>query len=458
MATQIHVVVLPWSAFGHLIPFFQLSLALAKARIKVSFVSTPRNIQRLPKVPPFLAPLIHFVEFPLPILDDHLLPQGAEATVDIPFDKIQYLKVAYDLLRHPFKRFISEQLPHWIIFDSIPYWAPEIAAEHQIRTIHFSPLPASSKVFVGHPQSLVGDGDGLKTMIRSSPESLTLPPEWVDFPSSLAYRSIEAVGVYKGVYEGNDSGVRDAKRIIRTLQATQAVAIHSCPEHEGEYLTLLEKITNRPVIPVGLLLPEKPGGSRSIIEKPWSEIFRWLDRQNPKSVVFVGFGSECKLSKEQVHEIAHRLELSGLSFLWALRKPTWAVDDHDALPLGFSEHISSRGVVQLGWAPQLEILGHPSIGGSLFHAGWGSIIETPQFGHCLVVLPFIIDQPLNARVLVEKGLAKEIERGEDGTFSRSGIAQALKLAMISEEGESLRIQAREAAEVFRDHKASRCLP
>ncbi|GLT46571.1 hypothetical protein SLA2020_203150 [Shorea laevis] len=419
MATQIHVVVLPWSAFGHLIPFFQLSLAVAKAGIKVSFVSTPRNIQRLPKVPPFFAPLIHFVEFPLPILDNRLLPEAAEATVDIPLDKIQYLKVAYDLLRRPFKRFSWEQLPHWIIYDSMPYWAPEITAEHQIPTIHFSPLPASSKVFFGHPQSSVGDGDGLKTMIRSSPESLTLPPECVDFPSSLAYRSFEAVGLYKGVYEGNASGVRDAEGITRTLQACQAVAIHSCPEHEGEYLTSLKKITNRPVIPVGLLLQEKPGGSRSIIENTWNEILRWLDRQNPKSVVFVGFASECKLSKEQVHEIAHGLELSGLSFLWALRKPTCAVDDHDdALPLEFSKRISSRGVVQLGWAPQLEILGHPSIGGSLFHSGWGSIIETLQFGHCLVVLPFIIDQPLNARVLVEKGLAIEIERSEEGTFSR----------------------------------------
>ena len=57
----------------------------------------------------------------------------------------------------------------------------------------------------------------------------------------------------------------------------------------------------------------------------------------------------------------------------------------------------------MGWAPQMEILARPSIGGSLLHSGWGSVIETLQFGHCPIVLPFVIDQRLNARLLVEKG-------------------------------------------------------
>ncbi|GLT79681.1 hypothetical protein SLA2020_511610 [Shorea laevis] len=450
MATQLHVAVLPWSAFGHLIPFFQLTLGLAKAGIKVSFISTPRNIQRLPKVPSPLASLIHLVEFPLPNLDNDLLPEGAEATVDVPFEKIQHLKVAYDLLRHPFKRFILEQLPDWILIDIIPYWAAEIAAEHRIPTIHFSVYSGAAYSSIGDPQSLVGDGE---KRMRPSPESLTSPPEWVDSHSLPAYRSFEATGVHEAFYGRNATGTTDAERVFKILQSSQAVAIRSCLEHEGEYLNLFEKIINRAVIPTGLLLPKKPEGrTRYTAEKPWSEIFDWLDRQKSKSVVFVGFGSECKLSKETVHEIAYGLELSGLPFLWALRKPNWAVDDVDALPLGFSDRSHGRGVVQIGWAPQMEILSHPSIGGSLFHSGWGSVIETLQFGHCLVVLPLILDQPLNARVLVEKGLAVEIERSEDGSFTREGIAKALKLAMVSEEGERLRIRAKEAAMVFGDQK------
>ncbi|OMP00356.1 UDP-glucuronosyl/UDP-glucosyltransferase [Corchorus olitorius] len=446
MARDVHVVMLPWSAFGHLIPFFQLSVALAKSGIKVSFISTPANIRRLPKVPSNLENLIDLVAFQLPALDEqqYSFPEGSEATVDIPPEKIQYLKIAYDLLRHPFKQFVSDQRPDWILADVTPHWVVEIAQDHQIPLIHFSVFSVSAYSFFCNPSCLTGDG---QKRMRSCPETLTSPPEWYDFPSSLAYHSFLATDMHEGFYKRNASGISDAERVSKIIQGSQALVVRSCPEYEPEYFKVLEKIIGKPIIPVGLLLPEKPE-RRKITDKSWIEVFEWLDEQKPKSVVFVGFGSECKLSKEQVHEIANGLELSGLAFLWALRKPDWAPSDLDALPPGFSERSHGRGVVCFGWAPQLEILGHSSIGGSLFHSGWGSIVETLQFGHCLVVLPLVIDQPLNARLLVEKGLAVEIERKEDGFFSKEDVAKALRLAMVSEEGESLRVRAREAAQVF----------
>ena len=99
----------------------------------------------------------------------------------------------------------------------------------------------------------------------------------------------------------------------------------------------------------------------------------------------------------------------------------------------------------------MEILGHSSIGGSLFHCGWSSVVETLQFGHTLVALPFVFDQPLNARLLVEKGLAVEIDRGEDGSYDKNDIAKSLRLAMVSEEG-GLRARAREAAKFIDDQE------
>ncbi|CAL5338647.1 unnamed protein product [Camellia sinensis] len=134
-------------------------------------------------------------------------------------------------------------------------------------------------------------------------------------------------------------------------------------------------------------------------------------------------------------------------FLWALRKPTWAIEDLDSVPIEFTDRTLERGRVSFGRAPQREILEHPSIGGSLFHAGWGSVIETLQFGHSMVVLPLIIDQGLNARLMVEKGLAIEAERSEDGSFSRDDIAKALKQAMVSKEGDEMRARLREAAKM-----------
>ncbi|KAK3227849.1 hypothetical protein Dsin_007711 [Dipteronia sinensis] len=148
------------------------------------------------------------------------------------------------------------------------------------------------------------------------------------------------------------------------------------------------------------------------------------------------------LNYQDCHSCGHLENLIGLLMMWML-----------CLLVLSRELIAEELWVLDGLhIPQLEILGHQSIGGSLFHSGWGSVIETLQFGHCLVVLPLIIDQPLNARLLVDKGLAVEVERREDGSFTRDDIANALRLAMVSEEGEKLRVRAREAAVVFKDRK------
>ncbi|MED6149063.1 hypothetical protein PIB30_058972 [Stylosanthes scabra] len=440
--TTHHVVMLPWSAFGHLIPFYQLSIAIAKSGIHVSFISSPKNIQRLPKTPSDLSHLLHFVEIPLPSSLDSSHLSGGEATVDIPFDKIQYLKVAWDQMQNPVKELVSKLQPNWIICDFHPHWIVQIAKELHVKLMYFSPHSASTIVFFGPPGPL---------RALTSPEALTSPREWVNFPSSVAFQRHEAIAFYQAAYIENVTGITDADRLASVIDGVNAVAFRSCYEMEGEYLNLYQELIGKPVIPVGLLPPEMP--ERRLVDESWSKTFEWLDAQASKSVVFVGFGSECKLSKEQVFEIAYGLELSDIPFLWTLRKPSWAIDDHDSLPPGFYERIAQRGKVCFGWAPQTEILANKSIGGSLFHSGWGSIIETLMFGHTLVVLPFVIDQPLNAKALVDKGLAIEVKRNdEDGSFSRDDIAKCLREAMVLEEGEKLRIKTREVSKVVGDLK------
>ncbi|KAM5555433.1 putative UDP-rhamnose:rhamnosyltransferase 1 [Rosa sericea] len=451
MAKELHVVMLPWSAFGHMMPFFQLSIALAKAKVHVSYIATPRNIQRLPKISPDLQPFIHLVPIPFPPLAPDFLPEGAEATVDLPFEKIDNLQIAYDLLQKPIKQFIADQMPDCIVPDFAAYWVVDIAKEYGVPLVYFSAFSAASSVFFGPLENLSGVN---RNYGLPSPQSLTSPPEWITFPSLVAFKEYEAIYVPQGFWGKNSTGISGASRLAKVISASQALAIRTCNEIEGDYLEVYKKITGKPVIPTGVLPPEKPGKRENTEMSPDGFIFDWLYKQSPRSVVFVGFGSECKLSKEQVHEIAHGLELSELPFVWGVRKPNAANDDEldDFLPLGFVDRTSEKGLVCFGWVPQMEILGHPSIGGSLFHSGWGSVIETLQFGHCLVLLPIIVDQPLNARLLVEKGLAAEVKRNEDGSLSRDEIAKTLRLAMVEDEGERLRSNARKAAAVFGDHK------
>ncbi|GFY92512.1 hypothetical protein Acr_08g0009080 [Actinidia rufa] len=315
---------------------------------------------------------------------------------------------AFDLLKQPFERFVSEQKPNWVIVDFMPHWGTDVAQNCGVPVMVFSALSAAANVFTGPPKFLAGEG---QKRVRSTLESLTSPPPWVPFPSEVAYHQFEAIGALFGLYGTNASGRSPSERIARSIEASEAMAIRSCPELEGEYLRLFSELIGKPVIPVGLLPPEKME-RREIVDKSWSEIFDWLDG-NP---------------------------------------PNWAIDDSDALPPGFSQLTSNKHKVCFGWAPQIELLSHPSIGGSLFHAGWGSAIETLQFGHALVVLPLIADQALNARLLVEKGLAIEVERGEDGSFTRDDIAKSLRQAMVSEESEGMRARLREAGAVAGDRK------
>ncbi|KAL0428824.1 UNVERIFIED_CONTAM: putative UDP-rhamnose:rhamnosyltransferase 1 [Sesamum radiatum] len=146
---DVRVVMLPWLAFGHMIPFLDLSIALAKSGIHVYFLSTPRNIQRLhQRIPPTLSHLIEFVSFPLSKLhSSNLLPEDAEATVDIPADKMDCLKIACDLLQEPVKNFIAGKLPNWIIVDFFPHWAVDIAQDLNIPIIQYYICTASTAVF-----------------------------------------------------------------------------------------------------------------------------------------------------------------------------------------------------------------------------------------------------------------------------------------------------------------------
>ncbi|MED6215618.1 putative UDP-rhamnose:rhamnosyltransferase 1, partial [Stylosanthes scabra] len=94
---KLHIAVFPWLAFGHIIPFFELAKLIAQKGHKISFISTPRNIKRLPKLPPNLQPLVELIELPLPHVQN--LPQNAESTMDIPQHIIPYLKKAFDSLQ-----------------------------------------------------------------------------------------------------------------------------------------------------------------------------------------------------------------------------------------------------------------------------------------------------------------------------------------------------------------------
>ncbi|KAL1220613.1 UDP-glycosyltransferase 71B5 [Cardamine amara subsp. amara] len=179
------------------------------------------------------------------------------------------------------------------------------------------------------------------------------------------------------------------------------------------------------------------------------EILRWLDKQPPKSVLFLCFGSMGGFTEEQTREIAVALDRSGHRFLWSLRRaspnimmerPGDYTNLDEVLPEGFLNRTLDRGKV-IGWAPQVAVLAKPAIGGFVTHCGWNSVLESLWFGVPMVPWPLYAEQKVNAFEIVEElGLGVEIQRyfkgdllaGEMGIVTAEDIEKAVRCVMEEE--------------------------
>ncbi|KAK2988360.1 hypothetical protein RJ640_003915 [Escallonia rubra] len=442
---KLHIVMFPWLAFGHMIPFLELSKLIAQKGHTVSFVSTPRNIDRLiPKLPPSLEPLIEMVKLPLPRISE--LPEKAESTMDIQTSDIQYLKKAFDGLQPELIRVLETRSPDWIIYDFAPYWLPPLAAQLGISCAFLSLVNAWFIAFLAPSAQdmLAGSGQRLK------PEDFTVPPPWIPFSSKVAYRLHEINRIFGLASEDIASGVSDMYRTGKVLMGSDAIFIRHSVEFEPDWLNLLEELHQRPVIPIGFM-PPLGEDSRDDENNSWLPISEWLGSHSKGSVVYVSLGSEVTLRQDELNELALGLELSGLPFFWVLREQSGLNDDSVKPPDGFVERTRGSGVVWTSWAPQIKILAHESVGGFLTHCGWSSIIEGLAFGRPLIMLPFMGDQGLNARVMVDKNVGIEVRRDEsNGSFTRSCVADLQRWVMVEDGGRSCRDKAKEMKAIFGD--------
>uniref|UniRef100_A0A2P2KLZ7 Glycosyltransferase N-terminal domain-containing protein n=1 Tax=Rhizophora mucronata TaxID=61149 RepID=A0A2P2KLZ7_RHIMU len=444
---QLHVAVFPWLAFGHLIPYLELSKLIAQKGQQVSFISTPRNIQRLPKIPPNLAQNINFVILNLPPTEN--LPPNAEATADVPFHTIPYLKRAFDGLQDSLAHFLETSKPDWVICDFAPHWLPPVTARLGLSLAHFIIFSAWTTSFLGPSSLAMINGDDPRTL----PEHFTVPPEWIPFPSKVAFRLHEAKR-FLDHFEVNPSGASDFHRLGTVIAGSDAIFIRSCMELEANFLRLVAEIHGKPAIPLGTLPPSSAVVTEGQEDDTWLTISEWLDKQNEGSVVYVAFGSELTINQEQLTELALGLELSGLPFLWALRKrPADSAEGESVeLPDGFEERVRGRGLVWTSWAPQRRIMAHESVGGFLTHCGYSSVLEALYFGLALIMLPFHIDQGLIARVFEEKRVGIEVPRDEeDGSFTSHSVAESLKLVVADKQGEMYKDNAKQMRKLLGDN-------
>nr|WIW42708.1 UDP-glycosyltransferase [Nicotiana tabacum] len=116
---------------------------------------------------------------------------------------------------------------------------------------------------------------------------------------------------------------------------------------------------------IGPILPAK----LDYISNENNVCLEWLNKQPPRSVLYVSFGTTTSFSEREIKELAMGLEQSKQRFIWVLRD----ADRGDIftgkarqveLPERFEETVKEVGLVVREWAPQPEILAHSSTGGS----------------------------------------------------------------------------------------------
>ncbi|KAJ8543987.1 hypothetical protein K7X08_025605 [Anisodus acutangulus] len=441
---KLHIAVFPWLAFGHMIPYLELSKLIAQKGHKISFISTPRNIDRLPKLPSNLVPFLNFVKLPMPFVEK--LPKNAEATIDVTYEQVKYLKIAQDKLEEPLSKFLEDSTPDFIFFDFSSYWIPTIAKKFNIPTGFFSIYIAAFLGFAGPVPGLNND-----YVIRNTPEEYTVPPKWVPFETTVAWKLFEVSRIFDATMIGDEENMSDTTRFYKSIGTCDFLLVRSCSEFEPEWLKVLQDIHRKPVFPVGQL-PTTSYEDDATKSDTWREIKAWLDKQEKGKVVYVAFGSEAKPSQNELTEISLGLELSGLPFFWILRTKRGDSDDEMIqLPEGFEDRTKGKGVVCTSWAPQLKILSHDSVGGFLTHSGWSSVVEAIQFEKPLVLLTFLADQGINARLLEEKKMAHSVPRDDrDGSFTCDSVAESLRLVLVEKEGEIYREKVKEVKKLFCD--------
>ncbi|KAG6770979.1 hypothetical protein POTOM_022322 [Populus tomentosa] len=224
-------------------------------------------------------------------------------------------------------------------------------------------------------------------------------------------------------------------RLFRRFREAKGIMVNTFYELESHAINSFSDGNYPPVYPVGPLLNLINGHEHDVVsdrKDTHRDIMQWLDQQPSSSVVYLCFGSMGSFGVEQVKEIACGLEQSGHRFLWSLRQPppngemeapSDYVNPAEVLPEGFLDRTSEIGKI-IGWAPQLDILAHPSIGGFVSHCGWNSTLESIWFDVPMATWPLYAEQQFNAfLMIVEFRLAIEIQvnyRMDDCEIVRAG--------------------------------------
>ncbi|KAL5992468.1 hypothetical protein ACLOJK_013387 [Asimina triloba] len=440
-----HVVCIPYPAQGHISPMLQLAKLLHFRGFYITFINTEFNRQRLVRSrgPDSVKGLD---DFQFKTIPDGLPTLDQDRTQDIPAlcDSIRknchppFLQLLKKLNAAPDAPPVA-----CIISDAVMSFSLQAAEELGIPEYVFYTPSACGVLCYLHYRELIDKGlIPLKDETWLANGYLDTRIDWIpgmkdirlrDFPSFIRTTDINDIMLNY-----------DLENVKNAMKAT-GVIINTFEDLERDVLEAIRSKFSLRVFPIGplMLLTHQISHSPSVaigssLWKVDTSCVEWLDAKEPKSVVYVNFGSITVITGEQMREFAWGLANSKHPFLWIIR-PDLVTGDAALLPEDFIEETKGRCLIA-AWCAQEQVLTHPSIGGFLTHCGWNSTVESISGGVPMICWPFFAEQQTNCRfTCTEWGVGMEI----DGDVKRDAVEGLVRELMEGEKGREMEKKALE---------------
>ncbi|XP_057789016.1 7-deoxyloganetic acid glucosyl transferase-like [Salvia miltiorrhiza] len=398
-----HVLIFPYPIQGHLNSMLNLAHLFCISDFHVTFIISDFNHRRLLEhttVPAAFAryPGFQFRTLPDGLPDDH--PRAGESVVDLVFsvEKVTAPLFKKMMLHENFLAGGAARRRVTCFVADVMRFVPDFAREHDLPFIFYHTTSAAfswlyfCSTQLLHEIPLRGKSmDGLVESVAGMEGFL----RWRDLPSH---------------YRADDVNDPILQGTIERLSVKERIIFNTCEDLEGPIVAEIQKHVPR-IFSIGPIheqiksrLTEKKAEVSIIQASLWAEdrsCIDWLDAQQPKSVIYVSFGSITVVTREQVLEFWHGLLNSSQRFLWVMRPDSITDNEgNDQVLAELMERSKEKGLF-VEWAPQEKVLNHSAVGGFLTHSGWNSTLESIVAGVPMICWPYFADQTTNSRFVSE---------------------------------------------------------
>ncbi|XP_050380458.1 UDP-glycosyltransferase 73C1-like [Argentina anserina] len=413
---QLHFVLFPLMAQGHMIPMVDMARMLAQRGVTITIFTTPFNAARFKSVLDRAIEMglqIRVIELKFPCQEAGL-PEGCENFDMLPSPDLAFnFYNATAMLQEQVERLFPELTPkpNCIIADLCLPYTNNIANMFDVPRISFHVHCCFSLLCMYN----LGVHYKVLERVTSDSEYFIVPG---NLPDRIEVTKAQIPGALLPNLKDFMVGMGAAERssygsIVTTYEELEGPYVH-------EYKNATKKNHLWSIGPTFLSNQDDlERGKKSAIDN--NQCLKWLDSWEPNSVLYVCLGSLCNVMPLQLMELGLGLEESKKPFIWVLKDGRTSKElDELLLKDGFEERNKERGLLIRGWAPQVLILSHQSTGGFITHCGMSSYLEAVAAGVPMATWPLFGDQFFAEHLLVTVlkiavriGVPKPLNWGEE---------------------------------------------